>query len=260
MFSTNKRCQYRNNQLAEVICQLRFPEILTINANPPATFQDCIRNQFPCYSARLEAVSPRIAVPGSPQPVEHSAVNNYQFATEDGIWRINLTSRFISLSCAQYTNWGAFAQHLDEPLAAFIKNYSPSYFERIGLRYVNFISKKSLELENVPFSDLIQPAYLGVLGEDDVTESTVSRSSVDAEISIRGGCRAKIHAGPGMVKRNGKPDNEIKFVFDQDLFMPGNIPVNYAAGALETLHCQAYPIFRGAITDLLHNTMEPESI
>ena len=44
MFSTKPRCQYLDNQLADVICQLRFPEILSISVNPPATFQDMIRD------------------------------------------------------------------------------------------------------------------------------------------------------------------------------------------------------------------------
>ena len=36
MFSQEERCLYRNNQLGNVICQLRFPEILTIEASVPA--------------------------------------------------------------------------------------------------------------------------------------------------------------------------------------------------------------------------------
>jgi uncharacterized protein (TIGR04255 family) len=83
---------------------------------------------------------------------------------------------------------------------------------------------------------------------------------VDAEVPINGGCRAKLHAGPGMVQRNGQTYREIKFIFDQDLFMTGNIPVNYSAGALETLHSQAYPIFRGAITDTLHSALNPQNL
>ena len=39
--------------------------------------------------------------------------------------------------------------------------------------------------------------------------------------------------------------------------MPGQIPVNLSAGALQTLHAQAWSIFRGAITDQLHNAMDP---
>lgn len=83
---------------------------------------------------------------------------------------------------------------------------------------------------------------------------------MDAELAIRGGCRVKIHAGPGIVKKNGKADDEVRFIFDQDLFMPGNIPVNHSAAALQTLHGQAYSIFRDAITDTLFEAMEPTSL
>jgi uncharacterized protein (TIGR04255 family) len=77
-------------------------------------------------------------------------------------------------------------------------------------------------------------------------------------MAIRGGCRAKIHAGPGMVKRAGQQDKEVKFIFDQDLYMPGQVPVNLSAGALQTLHSQAWSIFRGAITDKLHEALDPK--
>jgi hypothetical protein len=62
------------------------------------------------------------------------------------------------------------------------------------------------------------------------------------------------------MKRNNQQDQEIKFIFDQDLFMPGKVPVNMSAGALQTLHSQAFSIFRGAISDTLHDAMEPETI
>ena len=78
-------------------------------------------------------------------------------------------------------------------------------------------------------------------------------------MALRGGCRVKLHAGPGLVKKNGKADQEVKFIFDQDLFLPGQLPVNLSAGAMQTLHSQANSIFRAAITDELHDAMEPET-
>ncbi len=261
MFSTETRCIYRKNQVAEVICQLRFPDILTINANQPAVFQDLIRDEFPQFSERAETPAPRIAgIPGNYHIENQKPTPNYQFVSADGMWRINLTSRFISLACTNYTCWEEFAKKLDKPLVSFIQVYKPAYFQRIGLRYMNFISRKNLDLESIPFSKLFQPAYLGILNDREIYEQETSRNCVDAEFSIQGGCRAKIHAGPGIVKQNGHTDNEIRFIFDQDLFMTGNIPVNYSAGALETLHKQAYPIFRGAITDELHYAMDPIQI
>ena len=80
---------------------------------------------------------------------------------------------------------------------------------------------------------------------------------MDADLGIRGGCRVKVHAGPGMVKRSGRADQEIKFIFDQDLYMPGKVPVNLSAGILQSLHSQAFSIFRGALTDTLHDALEP---
>lgn len=246
MISHEPRCVYDTNPLAEVICQLRFPEILSIQANIPADFQEAIRQIFPKYTVRKEQL-----------PNQNPPTNNYQFATADGLWRVNLTSKFISLACCKYTCWEDFANMLDKPLAAFIQIYKPAYFERVGLRYVNFISRKLLNLESVPFKDLMESCYLGILAEEDVTEIATARCSVDVETSLRGGCRVKIHAGPGKVNRGGKLDPEVKFIFDQDLYMSGNIPINVSAGALQTLHAQSYGIFRGAITDMLHNAMGP---
>ena len=258
MFSTQPRCLYRHNQLADVICQLRFPEILSISSNVPAVFQDAIRDAYPQYAAHKEIPAPKIIGTAGHFSLENQPENiNYQFTSEDGKWRINLTSRFISLACTQYPGWEEFARRLDKPLAAFIQIYKPGYFERVGLRYLNFISRKDLALEDCPFSELFQSCYLGPLQEADVPEQTVTRCGVDTELAIRGGCRVKIHAGPGLVKQNGKADGEVRFIFDQDLFMPGKVPVNLSAGALETLHGQAYSIFRGAITDTLHEALDP---
>ena len=259
MFSNENRCAYRNNQLHEVICQLRFPEILTIGANVPVAFQEAIRDEYPQYAAHQEAAPPKITGrPGAFQLKNQPESVNYQFSSADGVWRVNLTSKFISIACSRYTSWEDFAGRLDKPLAAFIKLYKPAYFERIGLRYVNVISKKALNLEGTPFKELIADCYLGILAEEDVQETSTTRCSVDVELSLRGGCNAKIHAGPGLIKRSSRPDPEVKFIFDQDLFLPGKLPVNLSTGSLQMLHSQAYSIFRGAITDTLHDAMEPE--
>ena len=261
MFSTDTRCIYRNNQLAEVICQLRFPEILTIETTIPAQFQEAIREEFPRYSVRKEAPAPKLTgTPGNFRMENQAQKNNYQFISADGVWRINLTSTFISLACSRYACWEDFAAKLDKPLAAFIQTYRPAFFERLGLRYLNFSSRRALELDGTPFRELLQAQYLGLLADEQVQENATTRNSMDAELAIRGGCRAKIHAGPGMVTKNGQSDNEIKFVFDLDLYMPGNVAVNLSAGALQTLHSQAFPIFRGAITDTLHDALEPNAV
>ena len=49
----------------------------------------------------------------------------------------------------------------------------------------------------------------------------------------------------------------MKFIFDQDLYMPGKVAPNLSAPALQTLHALGWSIFRDAITDDLHDAMEP---
>ncbi len=261
MYSNAPRCRYRNNQLAEVICQLRFPEILTIEANIPAQFQEAIRAEFPVYAVHKEAPPPKMSNLGGRLSIQTPVqTNNYQFSTEDGVYRVNLTSKFISLACNRYTCWEDFAAMLDKPLAAFIQIYKPAFFERVGLRYLNFFDRKALDLEDVPYRELLQPQYVGILADEEAQEGAAGRSTVDAEIGLRGGCRMKLHAGPGMVRTPAMSQEVPRFVFDEDLFMPGKVPVNLSAPTLHMLHSQAYSIFRGAITETLHDAMEPIDI
>ena len=137
MFSNQPRKIYRRNQLIEVICQLRFPEILKIEAHEPADFQDAIRQAYPQYGKKLEPLPPK-NVGG--KMVEQGTVNNYQFISADGAWKVSLTKGFIALSTTRYTRWEDFAKRLDVVLAAFIETYQPSYFSRVGLRYMNALN------------------------------------------------------------------------------------------------------------------------
>ena len=65
MFSQDERCIYQKNQLMEVVCQLRFPTILSIGTKEPAEFQDEIRDVFPRYEVRQEQLPAKVTpIPG----------------------------------------------------------------------------------------------------------------------------------------------------------------------------------------------------
>ena len=262
LYSDSPRAHYGRHQLAEVICQLRFPAILSIGAKEPVDFQEAVRGMFPRYVAREEQPGAKITGLGTPEARVETPkpIINYNFISADGRWKLNLTSNFISLSTVAYPGWESFGKQLDLPLAQFIQIYQPAFFERIGLRYVNIISRKALELEDEPWRELISAPYLGVLAEEDVDERTARKCSVDVELSLGSSCHVKMHAGPGMVKptvQNVPQDPEVKFILDMDLFMGGQIDPRMAAAGLETLHGHSTPLFQGAITDKLHAALEP---
>ena len=98
MFSNEERMIYAKRQLVEVICQLRFPEILSIDASEPAAFQDRIRREYPQYEKKIEQLPPQMV---NGKPVPQGTVNNYQFISEDGQWKVSLTKSFVALSTAR---------------------------------------------------------------------------------------------------------------------------------------------------------------
>ena len=259
--SDGKLFVYEKCQLIEVICQLRFPTILNIDAKDPADFQDTVRAVFPRYSCQLEQPP---AAPGT----EPQKIKNHTFISEDGGYKLSLTKNFIALSTMRYTGWEDFARMLDEPLGQFIRLYQPAYFERVGLRYVNGISREKLDLTGRRWNDLFQPQYLSVLDDDNVDETSVTKCSVDIERMLDAQTHLKIHAGPGLIQRTVRTGNgmqtvqekETRFIFDQDLFAAGNIKLPAVMDTLEALHEHADAVFSDAITDALHDAMCPVEI
>ncbi|MBQ9330011.1 MAG: TIGR04255 family protein [Oscillibacter sp.] len=260
LLSDRARTHYAHAPVHEVICQLRFPTILSINQTEPAEFQEAIRDAFPQYARRQDQPAPKVTGLGGPnvQVERQQPVTNYHFLSADGGWKLNMTRDFIALSTLRYPGWEEFARHLDRPLAAFIQLYKPAYFQRVGLRYVNLISRDRLSLTDRPWSALIAPAYLGPLGAEDLREDQVLTCGADMTLQLDSSCRAKIHAGPGHIKM-GSPsaaqDPETKFILDLDLSMGDRVECTLAAAALETLHGHADRVFEGAVTDALRAAM-----
>ncbi len=260
LFSDNTRHSYANSPLIEVICQLRFPTILSIGSTVPAQFQEAVRDEFPQYVARQEQQPIKITNPNAPQPqIERQPpVTNYNFISTDGRWKINLTQNFVALSTLGYTSWEEFAQKLDKVLALFIQIYHPAFFERIGLRYVNAFSRKRLGLEGELWDDLINAPFIGVLSEPDVDEKQTTKCALDVELALGESRHLKLHAGPGLLG-DGKKDPEPKFILDGDFsVVDKQIPAQRIAGDLDVLHDYAVRLFNSAATQELKEAMGAE--
>ena len=228
LYADRPKAHYRRSPLQEVICQLRFPTILRIGHEDPVEFQEQIRSAFPQYAKRLDKAQPKITGldSGSPRVEQQPPVPNHCFISADNRWKINLTQDFIALSTVQYPGWEAFARQLDRPLAEFIRLYQPAYFQRVGLRYVNFISRERLGLKQVPWRELIAPAYAGILAEPDVQDADVSRCAASRCILYSPAMRWRLGSASAM-----PPCARI-----------------FSAAALTWRSCGAYPLCRGTTT------------
>ncbi len=173
-FPERRRVIYQKNPLESVICQLRFPSVLRIDTELPSAFQENIRKDFPNFleGTEFQIEFPVVAsgqIPSDmPRQIVQPTIKNYEFASEDGQWKINLTRSFIALTTTKYNRWEEFKTKLAGPLDAFMKIYSPDYYIRVGLRYIDIFRRSTLELDGVSWEELLQPYILGMLSASDV--------------------------------------------------------------------------------------------
>ena len=124
--------------------------------------------------------------------------------------------------------------------------------------------KKQLDLEDIPWRELLAPAYLGLMSDEDVPENAFTKQEQTTNLMLPGGCRSNIKCGNGTLR---KIHNQIRavveepvFMLDIDVFMDGNNELSHVAPALNVVHGNADSLFRAAITDTLHDAMEPRQI
>ena len=255
-----ERVIYKKSPLVEVIIQYMFPKILALNVNDPVEFQNSIKSEYPFYQLTVEnqqEISVSLGQDNTPVPsiINKQSIKNHNFISQDGLYKINLTSSFISISTVKYTRWEEMLQHFEKPISTFQDIYSPPFYDRIGLRYIDAFSRKTLNLESVSWKDLINQPWLGAFSSID--EGKLINNGVDVEYLLDNDIsHAKVHSGIGSI--NNEPEKV--FVIDSDFIHIQNIVSDNSVDILNYLHDNAKLFIRSAITDTLHYAMEPEIV
>lgn len=264
-FPSAPRVQYQRNPLEEVICQLRFPAILRIDSEIPASFQERIRREYPVLQERpkanighpLQGLPAELAQAiGRAVPLNLVSNAAYTFVTVDGFWRVALARDFIALTARRYETWEDFTAHLAQPLEALLDIYEPAFFTRIGLRYKDVICRSRLGLTDVPWSQLLEPHIAGELSSDDVAADVEQATSQTLIRLGEFGGRVRIIHGLGQETQSG----EACYIIDSDLYTETRTEVKDARGVLDCFNCEAGRLFQWCIRSALHDAMEPRSL
>ena len=93
--------------LDEVICQVRFPPILTISKDRPFGFQEAVRKLLPAYSN--EQGFQLHLEDSTEQPRADFKGNIHRFVNETEGDTVVLSMDYFALSTKQYTHWHDFA-------------------------------------------------------------------------------------------------------------------------------------------------------
>lgn len=260
-FPNAPRVVYECNPLDVVICQLRFPAILRIEAEPPARFQETVRSAFPNYDS-----PPSFQLPvGMPPELARSMFadlgrKNHNFASQDQQWVLTLNREFLSLTCNSYSQWQDFKDRLTGPFGALLQEYRPAAFSRLGLRYRDVIRRSRLGLEDVPWQELLRPWISGVLGSDGVNDCVkATQSNCVIQLSEEIGS-VQMTFGLFIEERTndaGNKEQETVFLIDSDFYNDQQTEHDNVFNRLDALNRQAGLFFRWCITDRLHDALRP---
>lgn len=257
-----ERVIYEVNPLDRVICQLRFPPILRIDNEVPSAFQEKLREGFPYYSENVEVIR---EIEFNPQKREQSislqatdktsSHKNHKFISDKGDWIINLTRTFISITALNYRKWEEFYEMFQGPLNAFFNIYTPSFFTRIGLRYIDIFTRSLLGLADSPWEELLEESFIGILSSP-LGEDVMNCESV-YEIKLEDH-RSSLRLKTGFVQ-NMKLQEQC-YLVDSDFFTMGITKMDNHQDVLKFLHDQSTRLIQFIITDKLHEALKPTKI
>lgn len=257
LFPPSPRVVYSKAPLVQVICQLRFPSLLSIESRPPADFQERIRSLFPL----LEKAANPLPIELPPEVVQmiraQASAITYQFLTEDRASTVTLTPDSLALSTGKYTRWEIFRDQLAVPLAALNEIYRPSFFSRIGLRYQDAIDRSALGLQNVPWSQLLRPDILGELALPQFESNLEHVANRTIRLRIPDGTGSVlIRHGLGNLQGRQEPC----YMIDLDFFAEQRTEVGNAERMLNHFNAMAGRAFRWCISDLLRDALGPNEL
>ena len=261
-FPRSLREIYSENPLDQVICQLRYPDVLTISSSSPANFQEAIRSNYPLYQVQ----NPSIVAPptGAPKeiadlirtlPFPHEPqLAEHHFLAENQNRQISLTQNFIALSDSQYTKWENFRQEVKLAEQVLRDNYAPSFYNRVGLRYIDVLSRGKLGLSDTAWSELLNASFLGMLGDRNIADD-VQELQVVTLLTIPDVENGKVRLRHGL--KNSEADGEKVYVIDADFYSDQRSDSDAAFNSLDKFNKWGGDLFRWAISDKLRFALHP---
>ena len=266
---TSPRVLYKNNPLAEVVCQVRFSRLLALEKDPPSGLQDKFAligfplvtvDQAPSIQIAWQNIGTERVIPQNGPSFSPATV--YHFSSVDGMKKISLNSEFIAFSCLKYEEWKYFDEEFYGILNVFLTVFPNASPIRAGLRYKDLISRENLGLHGVPWKQLISSFVGGVFHAEEYFENEILEEvSVTHQASHLGlsleDCELLLQTA---LLKTADGSGLQAFLIDCDFFQESprfNISFSNIRESLNTLHNSAGAIFRHCIEEKLHVALVP---
>lgn len=255
LFPPAPRVIYRVNPLLSVVCQIKFPTLLRIEAQPPVDLQEAIRDRLPL----VERVS-NPALQNLPQELlaaigAQGGSTGYVFRSSDRSTSANLTSDSLTIETNSYSRWEEFWSIASGCIDSFISIYQPTFVTRAGLRYQNVIRRHAIGMEEAGWSTLLSHAVLGEL-----RSSAWEAAAVDARRVVR--CADS--QGDALLLQHGfaqiEAEHEQVYLIDFDFYREQQIANDDLHSVFKRFNGRSGRAFRWAITDQLHSVLGADEL
>lgn len=242
------RVKYLNSTLREVLFQVRFPKIIKLMEEAPASFQELIMGKYPIYSVQKNETV--VAFNGKQQ--QQLNENNHSFISSSGRTKITLTSSFITISTLEYQRWEMFKQEVEEVLNEFYSCYTIPGIQRIGLRYKNVIIRCQLGLQGKPWAELLNPSVLGPLA----TRDDITSYKTEYELKNSDDCFTIRHYE--LVR--DRSTTELAMLLDCDYYYTGFFNADAVSGLSDNLHDLSQKFIEESHKEILLTAMKPQEL
>lgn len=258
MFPETPRWIYRKKPSEEVICQLRFPTILRIDAEAPASFQESIRQDYPIFQEKSNlglssGVPPQISRLFSAD-FPFGVAKGYEFSSTDKLWTVHLDRDSLAVTTQAYERWEGFKDRFELPFRALCTVYRPRNFSRIGLRYRDVIHRDKLDLTDIRWRDLLNSHIACEFTSGEVSDYI--QQAVHQVVIRDPDGKMQIFLQHGLAPPN--PQSLNSYFIDSDFSVENETEVDDALATLDAFNSEARRLFRWCITDTLHEALEPE--
>lgn len=229
-----------SSPLTEVICQVRFPPVLSIVQGQPVDFQSAIRKRFPELeeeqSFQMQVVQGALGQAANAEVLGRS----FHFRTADGETLASLGVDAYALSTSRYSTWDTFAADLKLVHEAVMDVYELPYAKRIGLRYINVLSAERIGCETLgDLRSILRPELGAAMVTDawdkpDEFTSRILLTDEEGHLSLRIGARSPAGEQPSIL-------------LDLDYYEERSLALDNFIDRCDRYHDLIYRAFRWAI-------------
>lgn len=223
------RFQLENDQLAQVLCQIRFSPVLRIRQDDAViAFQETIRPTYPRY-AKQQGLHVMITPEGVQQQTAPDA--QHRFDDSAGVFTVVLAPEFVALETSQYTDIDDFAARVVALGEAVEEHYAPGEIHRIGLRFINELRLTAADPKS-EMRDAIAASLVGAPGGDELGDTVASAQQVielageESRMLVRHGLNPNGGTTVDRMGAQGQPRPELNqpfYLLDIDAFVERSV-------------------------------------